>query len=76
MCDKLILKSYGNIGNAIKAGLDDQLYTGLFEKYDKVELMKILGNFGKIKNAIYSCAGYGRKKNSIRYCTLRKKLKN
>ncbi len=62
LCDKLILKAYGNIGNAIKTGLDNGLYTGLFEKYDKVELMKILGNFGKIKNAIYSFAGYGRDK--------------
>lgn len=62
LCDKLILKAYGYIGNAIKAGLDNRLYTGLFEKYDKVELMKILGNLGKIKNAIYSFAGYGRDK--------------
>ncbi len=58
LCDKLVTKAYGNLGNTIKAGLDEKIFIGLFEKYDKVELMKILGNLGKIKNAIYSYAGY------------------
>lgn len=55
--DGFIVKTYGNITNAIKSGLSEEYFTNLFKTYDNVELMKILGNFGKVKRAIYSYAG-------------------
>lgn len=57
LVDKLIVKTYGNITNAIKSGLSEEYFTNFFKTYDKVEFMKMLGNFGKIKCAIYSHAG-------------------
>ncbi len=63
LCDKFVGKTYGNLANSIKAGLSEEFFTGFFEKYDKVELMRILGNLGHIKRAIYAHAG----KNQYQY---------
>ena len=57
LCDKFVGKTYGNLTNSIKAGLSEKFFTGFFEKYDNIELMKILGNLGHIKRAIYAYAG-------------------
>lgn len=57
LCDKFVGKTYGNLANSIKSGLSEEFFTGFFEKYDNVELMKILGNLGHIKRAIYTYAG-------------------
>ena len=57
LCDKFVEKTYGNLSNSIKAGLSEEYFTGFFERYDNVELMKILGNLGHVKRAIYTYGG-------------------
>lgn len=57
LCDKFVGKTYGNLANSIKSGLSEKFFTGFFEKYNNVELMKILGNLGHLKRAIYAYAG-------------------
>lgn len=64
LCDKFVGKTYGNLSNSIKAGLSEEYFTGFFEKYDNIELMKILGNLGHIKRAIYSYAGHDKSQST------------
>ena len=64
LCDKFVGKTYGNLSNSIKASLSEEYFTGFFEKYDNVELMKILGNLGHIKRAIYSYAGHDKSRST------------
>ena len=37
--------------------MSEEYFTGFFERYDNVELMKILGNLGYVKRAIYTYGG-------------------
>ena len=55
--DKLVTKTFGSSNNAIREGLSENFFTSFFEKYNGVEFMKILGNLGHIKLAIYARAG-------------------
>lgn len=57
LCDKLVGKTFGNLSNTLNAGISEKYFTEFFNKYDNVELMKILGNLGQVKRAIYSYAG-------------------
>ena len=55
--DKLVNKAFGSSNKAIREGMAEKYFTTFFEKYDNIEFMKILGNLGHIKLAIYSRAG-------------------
>ena len=55
--DKLITKTFGSSNKAIRAGLSENFFTSFFEKYNNVEIMKILENLGHIKLAIYARGG-------------------
>lgn len=63
LCDKLIYKTFGNLPDTLKAGFSEKYFTEFFDKYDNVELMKILGNLGNVKRAIYAFAG----QNDLQY---------
>ena len=52
LCDRLIEKTYRNFDTLLAECLNSTFYLDLFEKYDKVELLRILGEFGYIYDTL------------------------
>ena len=60
ICDELVKKVYGNLSTTIRAGLNEEYFETFFTKFDGVEIMKILGNLGKVYQSIQNYAGYSK----------------
>ena len=52
LCDKLLEKAYENFEDILSSCLNSNFYKELFEKYDEVGLMQILGEFGYVRDSI------------------------
>lgn len=60
MCDTLVAKSFGDLATAIRSGLSEDFFGSFFEKFEEKEIMTILGNFGKVYQAIMNYSGHSR----------------
>jgi len=56
LCDQFLGKIYNNFEDVFTSCLDSSFYKDLFEKYDEVEFMQILGEFGYIYESIMEWA--------------------
>ena len=58
ICNELVIKTFGNLPNAIRSSCQEEFFIKFFQVYDNVEIMNILGNLGQILEAITSYAGH------------------
>lgn len=54
LCDELLEKAYGNFDNIQQSCLQSTFYKELFEKYDEIELIKILEKLGYVHDSVMS----------------------
>lgn len=52
VCDSLIYKKYSSFGQVLHSCLDDKFWMEIFDKYDEVQLMQILGNLGYVHKSV------------------------
>lgn len=60
ICSTLVCKTFGDVTTAIRAGLNEEYFSKFFQMYDKLAIMKILGNLGQVLEAIRTFAGQSR----------------
>lgn len=60
ICDELVGKAFGDLSTTIRAGLNEEYFGAFFEKFDEKEIMKILGNLGKLFQSIMNYSGNSR----------------
>lgn len=60
ICDELVKKAFGDISPTIRSGLNEEYFETFFTKFDEVEIMRILGNLGKVYQSIQNYAGHSR----------------
>ena len=63
--EELVLKTFGNIDTAIVLGLKEKYFESFFKKFNEKEIMMILGNLGKVYQAIMIYTGNYR--NNYKY---------
>lgn len=56
LCDEFLGKAYENFDDILSGCLESTFYKDLFEKYDEVELMQILGEFGYVYDSMMTWA--------------------
>ena len=60
ICDELVFKLFSDIEAAIYSGLKEEFFEEFFYKFDGKEIMLILGNLGKVFQAIMNYANNSR----------------
>ena len=60
ICDELAGKTFGDLTTVIRAGLEEGYFERFFSKFNDVEIMRILGNLGKVYQSIMNFSGHSR----------------